>query len=727
MKVSCLLVAILLALPATLRADDGYRLWLRYDQIADDALRDAYTSAFTEIVAPDEPPSRRNPGSAAVARNELLAGLSGLLGRAVPTAPRPTRDGALVLGVATRDPALAQLVSETDLRAASEEGYAIRRVSIDGHRCTLVIANRDIGLVYGAFALLRHLQTHQPLATLETASAPRIQRRILNHWDNLNRFVERGSAGFSLWHWFELPDYIDPRLRDYARANASIGINGAVLTNVNADSLVLTPPYLAKVAALAGALRPYGIRVYLTARFSAPLELGGLKTADPLDATVQRWWQTKVDEIYRLIPDFGGFLVKANSEGQPGPQAYGRTHADGANLLADAVVPHGGIVMWRAFVYDNHVPDDRAKQAYAEFQPLDGKFRRNVLVQIKNGAIDFMPREPFHPLFGAMPRTALALELQITQEYLGGSVHTVYLAPLFKETLAAQTFRPTPSSTVAQIVDGSADLHGLSAIAGVANTGSDRNWTGNPLAAANWYAFGRLAWDHELSSEAIAAEWIGQTFAPGAEVVDPLKSILLPSREAAVNYMMPLGLHHIMAEGHHYGPGPWVADAGRADWTAVYYHRADAQGIGFDRTASGSKALAQYAPEVAKRWGDLTTCPDELLLWFHHVPWAHPTHRGRPLWDDLCIHYQQGVDAVRGFERAWAGLKGRIDDERHAHVAALLHRQEREACQWRDACTQYFQTFSRQPLPAGVEPPEHPLSYYEAIKLRYVPGDPSGK
>lgn len=714
---------LLLGSAGLVRADDGYRLWLRYDPIPDAALRESYAAALTEIVVPPTPARLVffNAGTIDAARDELVAGLHGLLGKAVPVVAQPTRDGAIVLGT-PRDPAIAALVSERDLRAASEEGYIVRRVVVAGHPRILIVANRDIGLLYGTFALLRHLQTHQPLASLDLVSAPKIQRRLLNHWDNLNRSVERGYAGQSLWEWFYLPDVVSPRYRDYARACASIGINGTVLTNVNADALVLTSDYLRKVAVLAGVFRPYGIRVYLTARFSAPLEIGGLQTADPLDPAVRAWWTAKVAEIYQLIPYFGGFLVKANSEGQPGPQAYGRNHADGANMIGDALAPFGGIVMWRAFVYDNNVPDDRHKQGYNEFQPLDGKFHENVIVQVKNGAIDFMPREPFHPLFGAMPKTPLALEVQITQEYLGASLQLAYLAPLFKECLDSDTMRPGPGATVAHIIDGSIDLHRLSVIAGVANIGTDRNWTGHPLAQANWYAFGRLAWDHTLTSAAIADEWTRQTFSNDPAVVAPITAMLLASREAVVDYSMPLGLHHLMATGHHYGPGPWVDNAGRADWNPVYYHRADANGIGFDRTASGSNAVAQYAPPVAQAWSDLATCPDNLLLWFHHVPWDYRLRSGAMLWDELCLHYQRGVDAVRSWQKTWATLEPSIDPERFAHVRSLLQRQERDAREWRDACTQYFATFSKRPLPAGVEPPEHPLDYYIAKKLRYVPG-----
>jgi alpha-glucuronidase len=616
------------------------------------------------------------------------------------------------------------LVGEEELRAIGSEGYLVRRVLHGGGQRTLILANTEAGLLYGAFGFLRHLQLRRPLDRLDRAAAPRIERRLLNHWDDLNRHVERGYAGFSLWEWFHLPEIRSPRYRDYARALASIGLNGTVLTNVNANALILTAPYLEKVAALAQEFRPWGIRVYLTARFSAPIEIGGLRTADPLDPEVAAWWRGKVAEVYQWIPDFGGFLVKANSEGQPGPQDYGRTHADGANVLADALRPHDGIVMWRAFVYSPDAGEDRVKQAAAEFAPLDGQFRPNVVVQIKNGPLDFMPREPFSPLFGAMPQTRLAAEFQITQEYLGQAIDLAFLAPLWREVLDADTYADGRGSTVASIVDGRAGLQSPTLIAGVANTGTDRNWTGHLLAQANWYAFGRLAWDHQLGSEEIADEWTRLTFGHDGTVVATVRSMLLRSRETVVNYSMPLGLTHIMAEGHHYGPGPWVdlKGAGRADWTSVYYHRAASDGIGFDRTANGSNALAQYSPEWRSLWGDLGTCPENLLLWFHRVPWEHPMRSGRTLWDELCLRYQQGVDEVRVLRRDWDSLEGRIDGERFTHVAQRLARQEKEAVRWRDACLLYFQQFSRRPFPRGVEPAAYPLAHYISRQLRHMPG-----
>lgn len=699
MKRLFLVGLLLLAWPMAALADDGYRLWLRYERIDEASQRDAYSAALRHIVLAT--PTGTDSATLRAAREELTAGLEGMLG----LTPEIT------------------VVGPAPVLAVGAEGYALQAATRDGRPTLVISAERDIGVLYGAFALLRKIQTGESLEKLNLTSAPKIQRRLLNHWDNLNGFVERGYAGFSLWKWFNLPEYRDPRYRDYARACASLGINGTVLTNVNANALVLTPLYLKKAAALADEFRPYGVRVYLTARFSAPMEIGGLKTADPLDPAVAAWWRKKADEIYSYIPDFGGFLVKANSEGQPGPQEYGRTHAEGANTLADALQPHGGILLWRAFVYAADNKEDRVKQASSEFTPLDGQFHENVVLQIKNGPLDFMPREPFHPLFGSMSQTPLALELQITQEYLGASTQLAYLAPLFKEVLDADTLAKGPGSTVARVIDGSLYKRELSVIAGVANTGTDRNWTGHPLAQANWYAFGRLAWDDTLSAEAIAREWTQMTFGRAPGTVATIDKMLLGSRETVVNYSMPLGLHHIMAEGHHYGPGPWVQHE-RADWSSTYYHQADEQGLGANRGPAGSRAVDNYAPALAELWGNPDTCPEELLLWFNHVSWDHRMKSGRTLWDELALRYQQGVDEVRTMQRDWNSLSGAIDAERFAHVQALLRRQESDARDWRDACLLYFQQFSKRPLPAGVEAPAHNLGYYQAVKLRYFPGHP---
>jgi alpha-glucuronidase len=686
----------LCALAPLLRADDGYRLWLRYDRIADEPLRQAYAAALPQVVLLT--PRGTDSPTLQAARDELRSGLGGLLGSA-PAFALAADPGA--------PPA-----------AAGAEGYALRRAPWQGRPALVIEARSDVGVLYGAFGLLRALAIARPADRLDEISAPKIQRRILDHWDNLDGSQEHGYAGYSIWNWFELPDYADPRYRDYARADASVGINGVVLNNVNADPLVLTDVYLDKVAALAAIFRPYGIRVYLSPRFSAPIELGHLPTADPLDPGVIAWWRAEIERIYRRVPDFGGFLVKADSEGQPGPQDYGRTHADGANLLADLLAPHGGIVMWRAFVYGQDNREDRAKQAYDEFRPLDGEFRDNVAIQIKNGPLDFQPREPFHPLFGAMPHTSLGLEVQITQEYLGGSIHLAYLGTLWEEVLRSDTLTAGPGSTVARIVDGRRGGNRLSVMAGVANIGTDRNWCGHPLASANWYAFGRLAWDDDLGAAAIADEWTRQNFGEDPATVGTIDRLLLASREAVVDYMTPLGLNLIMAHDHHYGPGPWDEQGRRRDWWAPSYHRAAPDGIGFDRTLAGSDALGQYASAIARRWGDLATCPDDLLLWFHHVAWDYRMRSGRTLWDELCLHYQSGVDQVRGFQRAWESLRGRMDDERFEHARILLAAQERDARFWRDSCLLYFQTFSHRPLPPGVEPADHPLAYYESIRLR---------
>jgi alpha-glucuronidase len=711
--VACLACSALLTWTTPSHAEDGYALWLRYPPLS---------AAEKAAVAPHVGGLLVADASATgiATREELVRGLGGMLGSTPPLLDRVHRGGAIVVGTPASLPSLARF--EADLAALGSEGYLILDTTMDGHAVIVVAASTDVGALHGAFHFLRLVQTGRPLAGIDIREQPRLQLRVLDHWDNLDRHVERGYAGQSIWNWHTLPDWLDPRYTDYARANASIGINGAVLNNVNANADILTPAYLRKVEALAGVLRPYGIKVYLSARFSAPVEIGGLRTADPLDPAVRRWWQAKANDIYARIPDFGGFLVKANSEGQPGPQDYGRSHADGANMLAAALAPHGGVVMWRAFVYSHEQPDDRAKQAYDEFVPLDGTFASNVLVQVKNGAIDFQPREPFHPLFGAMPKTPLMLELQITKEYLGFATHLAYLAPLFRETLQADTFARGAGSTVAKVIDGSLDGHALSGIAGVANIGSDRNWSGSHFDQGNWHAFGRLAWNPDADPRAIADDWVRMTFSNDPAVVAPVVDMMLGSRQTVVEYMTPLGLHHLMGRDHHYGPAPWVSGGPRADWTSVYYHRADADGIGFDRSATGSDAVSQYAPQVAETFGDIARVPEEYLLWFHHVRWDHWMASGRTLWDELVHRYGRGVDEVATMRSTWAGLAGKIDPERHHQVAVFLGIQHAEAQWWRDASIAYFQTFSRRPLPAGEAPPAHALEYYQSLQFPHAPG-----
>ncbi len=704
------IVAALLAGVATPAfAEDGYDLWLRYRPLA--AAQGTDTAAIT--VLGDTPTLR-------VAGAELTRGLSGLSAHPVPLVA-DARAGAIVLAVSSA-PQLAALRLPTE--ALGQEGYLVRAVDLDGRRVTLVTANTDRGVLYGAFALLRWVQTGHPLAEVDLSSTPHVALRVLDHWDNLDGTVERGYSGQSLWDWWTLPDYRDPRYTDYARANASIGINGSVLNNVNAKAESLTPFYIAKAAALADIFRPYGIKVYLSARFSAPIELGGLKTADPLDPQVAAWWRAKADEIYRAIPDFGGFLVKANSEGQPGPQDYHRTHADGANMLAAAVAPHHGIVMWRAFVYAQENAEDRAKQAYDDFHPLDGKFASNVIVQVKNGAIDFQPREPFHPLFGAMPKTPLMMEFQITKEYLGQATHLAYLGPMFEETLRSDTLAHGKGSTVARVVDGTLDRHALTGMAGVANIGRDRDWSGSTFNQANWFAFGRFAWNPDDSADAIARDWAAMTFEPAPAVVGPVVKMMAGSREAVVDYMTPLGLAHVMATGHHYGPGLWISDLKRPEWNPYYYHRATRDAVGVERGPKGNAATAQYAPALARLLADPKTTPERDLLWFHRVPWTYRLKSGETVWQGMVGDYDRGVGYVAGMRADWAALRPRIDAERFAKTESFLGVQQREAQWWRDASLSYWMSVNALPLPAGVRAPAHDLAWYKAQRFPYAPGNP---
>ena len=580
-----------------------------------------------------------------------------------------------------------------------------------------IMAKTDIGAMYGTYALQRLERTGKAGGVLDIREEPSFERRILNHWDNLDNTVERGYAGWSIWHWGE-PVPVE-LIKEYSRLNASIGINGSVLNNVNATPDMLSREKLERVAEIADIMRPYGIHVYLSVNFSSPAELGGLATSDPLVPEVRQWWADKVAEIYALIPDFGGFLVKANSEGLPGPQDFGRTHADGANMLADALKPYDGIVMWRAFVYSPK-SSDRANQAAEEFQPLDGQFRDNVLVQIKNGPVDFQPREPFSPLFGLMPKTQLMAEFQITQEYLGFSNHLVYLIPLFKECLDSDTYCEGPGSTIADITTGKTypSVYKTTAVAGVANIGRDENWCGHHFAQSSWYGFGRMAWDVNLTSEEIAQEWIEQTFTSEPEFVEPVLDMMMTSREAAVDYMMPLGFHHIFAWTHHYGPEPWCEIPGaRVDWLPKYYHKADSKGVGFDRTRSGSGNVDQYHEPLASFYNSIETCPEELLLWFHHAPWDHKMSSGRTLWDEICHRYDRGIKTVQGYLQVWDEAKPYVDAERWEAVRAKLEIQESDARWWRDACVQYFMEFSQMPIPSDVAQPERPLEELKKIKL----------
>jgi alpha-glucuronidase len=713
MKNSFLILLLLFTFNFIL-ADDGYRLWLKYDRITDSQKLQDYQSAIQGFMVLSESPT----GS--IIKNEFKNGLNGLLDTEVSVFEK-MQDNSVIVGVVEDIQSLININLDEEMGMIGKEGYVILSYNVSRKNITIITANTETGLLYGTFHFLRLLQTLQAIDVLNIVESPKIQLRVLNHWDNLDRTVERGYAGFSLWDWHKLPDYIHQYYHDYARANASIGINGTVLNNVNANALILTPLYLKKVAALAHVFRPYGLKVYLSVRFSAPIDIGGLAVSDPLDEKVQLWWKDKAKEIYKMIPNFGGFLVKANSEGQPGPQKYGRTHTDGANMLADALKPFDGVVIWRAFVYDHNIKEDRAKQAYQEFKPLDGTFRDNVLIQVKNGPIDFQPREPFHPIFGGLPDTPLMMEFQITQEYLGFSTNLVYLATLYKEVLDADTYAKGKESTVAKVVDGSLDNHSISGMAGVANTGTDRNWTGHIFGQSNWYCFGRLAWDHQLSAEEVAEEWIRTTLSNQKEVIQTVKFMMLASRENTVNYMTPLGLHHIMGWGHHYGPAPWIKDKHRDDWTSVYYHKADSSGIGFDRTKTGSNAISQYHKPVANTFSSLESCPEEYLLWFHHLDWDYKMKSGKTLWEELCYRYYKGAESVVKMQEDWTTLQDKINPEIHNHVTQMLKIQRKEAVWWRNACVLYFQTFSKRPIPSDLEKPDKNLEYYQKISFPFAP------
>jgi alpha-glucuronidase len=698
--------------------EDGSQLWLRYPKVPIPGRLAEYQAALTQLV--------RAGGSATLqaAQSELARGLGGLTGVTVPVVDQPTAAGAVVVGTPASSSIIQSLSLGGALAAVGSEGYVVKAATVSGRAAIVVAANSDVGALRGSFALLRHLQCHRTVAGLSLSGAPRIQRRILDHWDNLDGTVERGYAGKSLWNWSALPATVSPRITDYARANASIGINGVVLNNVNADARILTSANLDRVAALAAALRPYGIRVYLSVPFAAPVRIGGLATADPTNSAVKKWWASLASIIYAKILDFGGFLVKANSEGQPGPADYGRTHADGANMLAAALSPHGGIVMWRAFVYKDD-GTDRIGQAYNEFKPLDGKFARGTMVQVKNGPLDFQPREPFHPLFGAMPGTPLALEVQISKEYLGEDTHLVYLAPMWQEVLQSDTAAKGPGSLVARVVDGSLHRYRITAMAGVAGIGSDANWMGSHFNQANWYAFGRLAWNPDMTARDIADEWIRQAFSNDPAVVAPVTQMMMASRQNAVNYMEPLGLVHLMGSNHHYGPAPWVNDLRVANWNPFYFHKADATGIGFDRTSTGSNTVAQYSPAVAGKFGVRGTTPDDDLLFFQRVGWDDTLpSSGRTIWQELVHRYSAGVDAVQTMRETWRLVQGRIDSKRYDDVAGFLQIQHDEARWWRDACLTTFMSVNHHAMPAGYAAPAQSLSYYQNLQTT-CPADAS--
>ena len=631
--------------------------------------------------------------------------------------PAPVAQDGTELWLAAARPYAEVLASvETAIDPALPvEGYHI--YDADGQRH--VAAGSEAGLRYGVYALQRAEVLGQAGPGMDLQEQPYYDLRLLNHWDNLDDTVERGYAGKSMWEWTS-PDIPEARIRRYAELCASVGINGSVLNNVNSNPLILDAEHIARVAKIAAILREYGIKTYLSIKWTSPIALSGLKSGDPLDPKVRKWWKDKAAEIYAAIPDFGGFLVKANSEGQAGPQDYGRTHADGANMLGEAVAPYGGIVMWRAFVYSPTSPD-RANQAVEEFLPLDGKFADNVIVQIKNGPVDFQPREPFSPLFGKLKDTKMMMEFQVTQEYLGFSNHLAYLGTMWEECLQSDTYRDGAGTPVSKTI---------TAIAGVANTGQDPNFCGYVFAQANWYAYGRLAWNPALSASQIADEWIRQTFlkpegmtdkAFAAKFIAPVHDILMASREAVVNYEMPVGLHHLFG-GTHYGPAPWDR-LGRPDWTPAYYHKADSAGIGFDRTRSGSDNVDQYNEPLASTFNDLATCPENLILWFHHLPWDYKLSSGRTMWDEICLHYDTGIRQVEEFRKTWAGLKPYVAPALWEETATKLEIQQHDAEWWRDANVGYFQQINGLSLPADVRPLDTPI---DSLIYRQVQSDRLG-
>ncbi|HVZ79191.1 MAG TPA: alpha-glucuronidase family glycosyl hydrolase [bacterium] len=656
-----------------LHAEDGHKLWLRYAQLV-------------------QPPTIKffylNDDSTTghVIAEEIKRGLSDLSGYPVSQTSDP-KNAQLIIGTPDNLELLREPSWKKNFSHLGPEGFLLKREGFS----FLVAAKTSLGCLYGAFRLLELFSQDKDLEGDGVLESPLIHRRLLDHWDNLDGTIERGYAGKSLWKWNELPGHVNERVLDYARACASVGINGTVLNNVNADPRILTLPYLKKVQALADAMRPYGLKVYLSANFGAPKALGDLPTADPFDPQVRKWWEAKASEIHGLIPDFGGFLVKANSEGQPGPLDYGRTHADGANLLADALAPYGGVVIWRAFVYKDSIDPDRIKRAYKELMPLDGKFRKNVIIQSKNGPLDFQPREPFHPLFGGLKRTHLGAELQVTQEYLGHSNHLVYLGTMWEEFFGSDTFAHGPGSTIEKLLARDRD----SLMAGVANTGDDRDWCGNPFSPANWYAFGRLAWDPTLKSRDIAEEWTRMTWTRDPQAAPAITDLLMGSRDTYIDYTCPLGLAGVFEKDLHYAPDPGMVDPRHDDWSAAYYNRADAKGIGFDRTRRGSDGVDQYHAPLNDRFNGLKTCPLDYLLWFHHAKWDQRLSTGRTLWDELVFRYGQGRKEAEAMKAQWQGLRGKVDDERFGKAERKLEIQAREADVWGKKCLGYFGSFRK--------------------------------
>ena len=688
-------------LPLEANLDDGYNMWLRYVKVSDKKLLEAYRSQVSNVDL------NANSQVMQAVASELKRGLGQLLETTI-SFENKIKNGGLIVGTPENSPLIASQ-KFVELSRISDEGYLLKTKNVNGKTITFIAANTEVGVLYGTFAFLRRLQTHQDISKINTMSSPKMELRMVNHWDNLDRSVERGYAGISLWDWETLPLVKNNRYVDFARASASIGINAIAINNVNADPKFITVEYLDKIAVIANIFRAYGIKIFLSVNYASPIALNNLKTADPENAMVKKWWRDKVDVIYSKIPDFGGFLVKADSEGQPGPKTYGRNHAVGANMLAEALEAHKGLVLWRAFVY-GHTQDDRVREAFDEFVPLDGEFKDNVILQIKNGPLDFMPREPFSPLFGAMPKTNLMIEFQVTQEYLGNGNHLVFKAPMFKEVLQADTFGNGKGFTVAKILEKKVFAYKHSGMTAVVNPGMAPNWTRHPFVQSSWYAFGRLAWDYNLSSDHIAEEWIKMTFSNDQNVLKSLKEIMKESAIAAVEFREPLGLTHI-GTGAHYGPAPWSERSKR-------FHHASKDGLGYDRTASGSNAIEQYNSAIERVLEKPETTPEKYLLWFHHLPWDYKMKSGNTLWEELVSRYYEGVETIVNIQQKFNLLKNDIDKDQFRLISTLLSIQVNDAKLWRNSCVLYFQQFSEMPIPDNFEVPDHELEYYRNIKYK---------
>ena len=687
----------------SLNMEDGHDLWLRYVKVQDPDLLTQYLEHLTQIVVTGNNPTTN------LTREELQRGLSGLLGKEVPIANSVTSDGTVLVSVLDD-------YSLKEMATVKGDGYILLTKKINGKTTTVIGAKTTLGALYGAFGLLRIIQTEQSIDNLNIVSNPKIQYRMLNHWDNTSNRGRYFGNSINLSKWDELPDILDPIYMDYARANASIGINGTVLNNFTSD--LLRTEDLKKISALAKIYRPYGIQIYLSINFASPLTqkeggIGNLNTADPQDPRVAKWWKDKADEIYATIPDFGGFLVKADSEGMPGPKQYGRNHAEAANMLAAALKPHGGLLIWRAFVYEQDMDPDRAKRSYMHFKPLDGKFDSNVIVQVKNGPMDFQPDEPFHPLFGAMKKTPLMMEFQAMQEYLGRATDLVYLGEQWAEVLKSDTHAKGKGSTVARVIDGSLNGHSITGMAAVANIGNDRNWTSHPFAQANWYALGRLGWNPDLNADTIAKDWAKMTWGNDPELVDTITKMMKGSWEATINVRSPLGLNFVCARDHH-NPNPEgrVNDYWYADKNGIGYNRTDHAEKGWNETSNnenkigyerkdvagkdwketGSNYAGQYHEPLRTIFNDMEQCPEEYLLWFHFVPWDYKMKSERTLWEELCYKYESGYDYAKTLQKDWKSLEGQVDAEREAHHKL-----------WRDTCINFFAKVNGLEVPSFVK------------------------